>query len=104
MRKPPRNDRDRPLTDLSQAAGSNAPMHARFQQFASSSPSCIGCRFRRRMGNEVWCANVDLPAQMRPTGAAMRGCSAYAVGDPNDDGHTGVRKGLARLAARRSVR
>ncbi len=103
MSKPTRSDRDRPLTDLGPGDPDAPTAHARYQLY-SSSPSCIGCRHRKRLGNEVWCANVDLPPHQRPSGSAMRGCHAYAVGDPNDDGHTGVRKGLARLAVRRSVR
>ncbi len=98
-----KSDRDRPLSELGAPAPCR-PLHARFQAHASSSPSCIGCRFRKRLGSQTWCANLDLPAQQRPSGDAMKGCAAYAIGDPDDDAHTGVRKGLAKLAARRSVR
>ncbi len=98
-----KSDRDRPLTDLGALEPSRA-LHARFQGYASDSQSCIGCRHRKRLGSQTWCANLDLPAQQRPSGDAMKGCSAYTIGDPDDDGRTGVRKGLAKLAARRSVR
>ncbi len=104
MSKTNRSDRDRPLADLGAVDANARTAHARYQPYNSSSPSCIGCRHRKRMGSEVWCGNVDLPAEQRPSGSAMHGCGAYTVGDPNDDGRTGVRKGLARLAARRSVR
>ena len=98
-----KSDRDRPLTELG-APEASRPLHARFQAYASTAQSCIGCRYRKRLGSQTWCANLDLPAQQRPSGDAMKGCGAYIVGDPDDDGRTGVRKGLAKLAARRSVR
>lgn len=56
------------------------------------------------MGNEVWCANKDLPLELRPTGDAMRGCPSYVTGDADDDAPTGVRVALKKIMARRSVR
>ena len=74
----------------------------RFRQHLT--PSCIGCIHRKRMGNDVWCGNKDLPPEKRPSSDAMRGCPAYAVDGDDKSGRESVRVGLVKIAARRSVR
>ena len=68
-----------------------------------SAKSCIGCDHRRGHGDKGWCANQSIPVQMRPMGAAMRGCDQFVTGSKNR-GHTPVSVSLARIASRRSSR
>ncbi len=67
-------------------------------------PSCIGCIHRKRLGQDVWCGNKDIPPEKRPSSDAMRGCDAYCVAGDDKATGDGVRVGLVKIATRRSVR
>lgn len=67
--------------------------------------SCIGCRHRRRMGSEVWCANMSLAPEQRPHGADnMKGCPHFELGGDDGSGRNGLSRTLEKIALRRSAR
>lgn len=102
-----KSDRDRPLNEIAddKAKPQSSPVHARYQSFQKYvKPTCVGCKFRKRMGQEVWCANMTLPHEQRPHGDAMRGCPFYEAGTDDSAGGHGIGRTLEKIAFRRRVR